>query len=1272
MRKVLSLLTLVLCLGLTAQAQNITPQPRQMTTSSGTYTLPAAFKVCVAGLADSLVAEATRFVEEVNQSGLGAATTTNADEAQVKLSVYSGSMGSEGYRLSITADGVSIQSQTTAGFFYAFRSLKRLLPDEVRAGKATTVTSFSLPLLTINDNPRFAYRGFMLDVSRHFFSTEEVKRMIDLMAEYKMNKFHWHLTDDQGWRIEIKKYPKLTTVGATAPNSRFTSLEEAKAYWINKEYGPYFYTQEEMKDVVAYAAARHVDVIPEIDMPGHFAAAMAAYPEFSCSPNGSHSVWDNGGISTDVLNVANPKAMQFIKDVLDELVEIFPSHYIHIGGDECPTSAWESNAECQAFYAAQGFTSYRQLQSWFIGQISDYVGEKGRQLSLWNEAITADGADTELVKSTGAPIYCWSPADQSVTKAASLSLPSIYTPWGPYYINRKQGSTAADPPGAGDGTDNVQATYNRSIPSGTSYGVQGTFWCEWVSDSTYMEWLALPRLMAVAEAGWTPQTNRNFDSFIARVAADTTVLKLKNYRYCNYLMPGASSSTDANKVMPHANTDSKKYYYRLISGGTDATRVDRCIELLHSGSSLISTYSSKGAAENRLWTSPQASEGDDNYEYQWWSIEEDPENAGHYALVCKALPNGSVNPSPTSTSNAGRWTYDTDTKNYTFQLGTAAYGTKNSHYYYSIASDKVSGWYMNSSMSGQGLAVNLWSSATDGGGGQWEFVPLEDYDAGGTTTVVEVPFDTLIVGKLYTITNAVEGFEGITLADDNSGTTLKHSADPFASNAWEVTAATTNDDGTQTVKLKNTTTGRSIGTIGTFANKLGYPVGIGTTAAELTLSYVKAYDDLRVLTGGKSLFALPSGLVYAGSNVDANSYDAARDQGAEWTVQEVRVVTFACADDQGNDLGTYQRSVPVATTDITADLCPAFKNNTVQSVEETGADTYKVTYKRSAYAVTVLATDERGAIISEEEVASPVGESFTVALTTPKYYTYVSSTVADGTSFVPTQDSVITVVYTTDAITGVKKDGTPVTTLQAGKSYLFYDATTASGRSGYRLVQTSNNQINRSTTAEGLLPNAVWTLERSGAGYKVLNEYTGLYVPQLVQSAATTASKTGATFTFALNSDGTTWNIKGSNGQYWDGLESGALVGWPNGNGHPIRISTFYAQPMYTVTVTCVDENGAQLQTATELVNAGAPYTLVYPEISGYTRKSVSGAESFNGTVEGYLTVTVTYALDATGLAGVTAGKGRTDARVYDLQGRRVSKPDHGIYIVGGKKKLMK
>lgn len=535
-----------------AQAQqfvNLTPVPMQMHVDKGVYRLPAQFTIGGAQLPDSIKAEAQKFVTDFNKSATGATASYSKKPEGAALELVHNqtlykTLGQEGYKLSVTANGTRLESTTTSGFFYGLTSLKKMLPACIAAGvKDEKVVTYELPLVQITDKPRFPYRGFMLDVARHFFSVQEVKKMLDVMAIYKLNKFHFHLTEDQGWRWEVKKYPKLTKVGAVASNTYVTSMEHG-AYWTNQQYGPYFYTREDLKEIVAYAAAKHIEVIPEIDMPGHFSAAMAAYPEFSCNPDGVHRVETWGGVFTDVLNVANPKAVRFVKDILDELMSIFPSKNVHIGGDECPTTAWENNAECQAMYKKLNLTSYRQLQTHFIAEITDYLKSKGRKISVWNETVTEKGADLQLMKKTGATVYCWVPARKGAEIANSLGLPSIYTVYGPYYINRaprKDGWMKTLP---GNGSDHLKATYDEQ-PTDFSHsiGVQGTFWTEHVATPDVMEFLALPRLIAVGEAGWSPQSKKNFNSFVQRMRADSTMLNYGGYSYDRAYLSENKTST---------------------------------------------------------------------------------------------------------------------------------------------------------------------------------------------------------------------------------------------------------------------------------------------------------------------------------------------------------------------------------------------------------------------------------------------------------------------------------------------------------------------------------------------------------------------------------------------------------------------------------------------------------------------------------------------------------------------------------------------------------
>ena len=570
-----------------AQAQqfvNLTPTPKEMRVERGTYRLPAQFTIGGAQLPDSIKSEVNKFIGDFNESASGCtASFSNKTEGAALVLVHNKALytalGQEGYKLSVSTNGIRLESATTSGFFYGLTSLKKLLPACVAAGvKDEKVTTYELPLVQITDRPRFPYRGFMLDVARHFFSVQEVKKMLDVMAIYKLNKFHFHLTEDQGWRWEVKKYPKLTKVGAVASNTYVTSMEHG-AYWTNQQYGPYFYTREDLKEIVAYAASKHIEVIPEIDMPGHFSAAMAAYPEFSCNPDGEHRVETWGGVFTDVLNVANPKAVRFVKDILDELMSIFPSKNIHIGGDECPTTAWEHNAECQAMYKKLNLTSYRQLQTHFIAEITDYLKSKGRKISVWNETVTEKGADLQLMKKTGATVYCWVPARKGAEIANSLGLPSIYTIYGPYYINRaprKDGWMKTLP---GNGSDHLKATYEEQ-PTDFSHsiGVQGTFWTEHVATPDVMEFLALPRLIAVGEAGWSPQSKKNFESFVQRMRADTTMLNYGGYSYDRaYLVENNTSTMNTPPVEAPAALPKNGQVYvvrNTVEGHTGAMLAD--------------------------------------------------------------------------------------------------------------------------------------------------------------------------------------------------------------------------------------------------------------------------------------------------------------------------------------------------------------------------------------------------------------------------------------------------------------------------------------------------------------------------------------------------------------------------------------------------------------------------------------------------------------------------------------------------------------------------
>ncbi len=570
-------LTLAVAAGVQAETFiNLTPTPKQTTVADGSYKLPKGLTVSYPTEVNMPMGnEVEKFITAINRAtDLDATTVGDATViGNIHVDVLDGAAVGA-YTISITPGGIKIAAGEPTGLYYAFQSIKKMLPANVMAGVKVEGADYSLPCVEIADEPRFEYRGFMLDCSRHFFPIDDIKRMIEAMSYYKMNKFHWHLTDDQGWRFEMPDYPRLQTVGATAPNCQIVDMWTKTEYWLNKPYGPYFYTQQEMRDLVEFAAERHIDIIPEVEMPGHLSALMAAYPEFSLNPAGGHNVASTGGIYGDVLNLANPAAIKFAEDVIDALADIFPSEIIHIGGDECPEGGWVKidgngkvtggNDECIALYNREGMTHPRQLQSYFTKHLADYAATKGKRLGVWNESITAGGTNEELIKSTGVTVWCWTGAEGAVNKAVQLGLPSIYTPIskssdtkGSFYINRSQDPN--DPPANGYKCDDVKSVY-QTVPFTTealkaknqhlAYGVQGTFWAERVGYREYLEYLALPRLLAIAEIGWTPQNRKNWESFQKRMSADRELLDLNGYLYSPYWMLEREEPTPQTCPMP--------------------------------------------------------------------------------------------------------------------------------------------------------------------------------------------------------------------------------------------------------------------------------------------------------------------------------------------------------------------------------------------------------------------------------------------------------------------------------------------------------------------------------------------------------------------------------------------------------------------------------------------------------------------------------------------------------------------------------------------------
>lgn len=532
-----SLMAVCLSASCMADGLSIIPRPAKLVEGNGQFTfgqVTTAWADAYEG--DSIQSLLKSFEQEFTGTTGLAFKASKAAKAALQLRLNP-SLKGESYCLTVSKTNVIIEAARPVGFFYALQTLKQMLPTRaVMAGVSVEKgTSMTLPVVEIEDAPRFGWRGFMLDEGRHFFGKKAVKQVLDVMAAYKMNRFHWHLTDDQGWRVEIKKYPRLTTYGAWRNTM---TLSWGNTLPDGERYGGY-YTQDDVREIVAYARERFIEIVPEVDIPGHSQAAVAVYPEFlACDPEKPHEVWLSQGVSTDVINVANPKAVQFAKDVIDELITLFPYQYMHLGGDECPVKKWEQNKDCQALLKQIGSKNYRDLQIHFYKQLKDYVASKPaqqqRHFIFWNEVL--HGNTSVLGKDF--TVMAWVGADKAAQEAAKRGLTTILSPQIPYYINRRQSKDIWEPRSQGWGTETVEAVYNyvpmKNVAENLQekyMGVQANFWTEWVENTPKLQYLLLPRLAAVAEAGWTPQAERSYPDFLKRLQQEPSYYDMKGMNY---------------------------------------------------------------------------------------------------------------------------------------------------------------------------------------------------------------------------------------------------------------------------------------------------------------------------------------------------------------------------------------------------------------------------------------------------------------------------------------------------------------------------------------------------------------------------------------------------------------------------------------------------------------------------------------------------------------------------------------------------------------------
>jgi hexosaminidase len=538
LNKILSIAIIISGFSTATIAQNISiiPEPYQMTTKSGNYTLPKS----IAMNAPSSANVVSDQIAATLRTTTGRVVSLTKNKSSIDLQIINdANLDTEGYTLDINEKGIQIKANANAGLFFGWQTVMQLLPAAVYSNTLQANTNWTLPYVSIIDKPRFGWRGLMLDVSRHFFSKADVLTFIDDMARYKYNRLHLHLTDDQGWRIEIKSLPKLTSVGAWRA--------ERKGKWMNtttpskeepKTYGG-FYTQEDIKEIVAYAKAKFIEVIPEIDIPGHSLAMNAAYPFLSTTPNYPFQVnageefmdWEgfNGHVAAKIdnsLDPSNETVYEYLDKIFTEIAPLFPFEYIHMGGDENPKNNWEKSANVQALMKKEGLKDQNEVQSYFVRRVQKIINSKGKKMMGWDEIL-------EGGLSGDAAVMSWRGIKGGI-EAANKGHKVVMSPNDYNYIDFYQGEVTAE--GKVYRGLRMKTTYSfEPIPEGIDpnliLGNQANQWTEQIFDMRYAQYMTWPRSMAVAETSWSPKEKKNWNSFSKKVERQFEKLDAANVRY---------------------------------------------------------------------------------------------------------------------------------------------------------------------------------------------------------------------------------------------------------------------------------------------------------------------------------------------------------------------------------------------------------------------------------------------------------------------------------------------------------------------------------------------------------------------------------------------------------------------------------------------------------------------------------------------------------------------------------------------------------------------
>ena len=508
----------------------IIPQPGFLQMSEGSFRIDKGTTLFVEA-GDSAVLRTVGFFNDRLKEAAGFTLKVVSDDplrhrGEKGILWLDAGLKEEAYSLIVRPDMVRVEYGSGAGAFYALQTILQLLPDAVFASAPQRGVEWALPCCDIEDEPRFPYRGMHLDCCLHFFDIPFLKRYIDLMALHKVNRFHWHLTEDQGWRLEIKKYPLLTEKGQWRKETVVGSL--SSGIYDGKPYGG-FYSQEEVRDLVQYAAERYVTIIPEIEIPGHSLAAISCYPELSCGLEDHYETATRWGIFRQVY-CPKEETFKFLEDVFDEVIELFPSDLIHIGGDECPKTSWKQCPHCQALIKREGLKDEFELQSWFIQRMERYINSKGRQIIGWDEILQGGLAPNAKVMS-------WL-GEEGGIKAAQQHHEVVMSPYPKYYLDYWQGDPDSEPLAMG-GPTLLRTMYDyEPVPAVLTeqerryiIGVEGCVWTEYMPTPARVEYMAWPRMCAIAEAGWS-RAGKDWDGFTRRLETHLGRLDRLGVQYC--------------------------------------------------------------------------------------------------------------------------------------------------------------------------------------------------------------------------------------------------------------------------------------------------------------------------------------------------------------------------------------------------------------------------------------------------------------------------------------------------------------------------------------------------------------------------------------------------------------------------------------------------------------------------------------------------------------------------------------------------------------------